>query len=131
MAREKALQILFAIEMGENETETILESLLNDSGLDGETEQYARTLVTGTLQHKVKIDSYIEAASKNWNIKRIAAVNRTILRLGSFELLFKEDIPDRVAINEAVELAKIFDGKEAAAFVNGMLDQVRIDHKEG
>jgi len=76
------------------------------------------------LDHRKEIDRSIEKHSRNWSLPRIAAVERSILRIGAFEILHDPETPVRVVINEAVELAKIYGGKDSSGFVNGILDQL-------
>ncbi len=90
---------------------------------------FAKTRVEGVLGYKVELDALIGSHSKRWRLDRMSAVDRNILRLGVFELCRCEDIPPRVAINEAVELAKKFGSDESPAFVNGILDSIMRDDK--
>ena len=85
---------------------------------------YANQLVTGTLQHSVEIDRLIGAHADNWDMKRMAVIDRNILRVGAFELLYLEEVPSKVCINEAIELAKRFGDAESGKFVNGILDAI-------
>jgi N utilization substance protein B len=92
----------------------------------GEVQAFADSLVTGTLEHAAEIDSLIAANAAHWSLTRIAPVERNILRLAAYELLYRHDIPEKVAINEAIELAKLYGSQESGAFVNGILDQIRL-----
>jgi N utilization substance protein B len=83
---------------------------------------YVEALVRGVTEHRAAIDDLLGQLSRNWRIERIARVERTILRMALYELKFRQDIPARVALNEAIELAKRFGSADAAAFVNGLLD---------
>ena len=85
---------------------------------------YAYNLVQGTLAHLAEIDGLIEEHSWEWRLERMGNVDRNVLRLGVYELLYSADVPSSVAINEAVELAKIYHGEEAGRFVNGVLDAI-------
>ena len=108
-----------------------------DTGLDGleeflaEREQtesvtsFARELVVGAWEHRVEIDKQIEGVARNWELRRMAAVDRNILRLAAYELMFRSDIPPLVAINEAIEMAKKFSTRNSGPFVNGILDNIR------
>jgi len=85
--------------------------------------EFGRYLLVGTREHRKKIDMQLERFADNWSLKRMAATDRNLLRLGAFEILYS-NTPGRVAINEAVELAKRFGGKHSPQFVNGLLDRV-------
>jgi N utilization substance protein B len=86
---------------------------------------FADPLIRGVLEHREKIDAEIQKHAKNWSLQRMAAVDRNVLRLAVFEMLFREDIPPIVSINEAVDIAKKFSTHDSGKFVNGILDQVR------
>jgi len=92
--------------------------------LDPTAQAFARELVAAASEHAVQIDALIGAASKNWRIDRMSRVDRNILRLGACELVAFRDVPVKVVINEAVELAKRFGTAESSAFVNGVLDRI-------
>jgi transcription antitermination protein NusB len=92
--------------------------------VDEQAQQFARELVAAAAQRAAEIDELISAASKNWRIDRMSRVDRNILRLGACELLTFKDVPLKVVINEAVELAKRFGTAESSAFVNGVLDRI-------
>lgn len=87
--------------------------------------QFAEQIVEGVLLHLLEIDQELASAIDNYEFSRLAAVDRNILRVAAFELLFAEDIPVNVAINEAIEIAKAFGGQDSGRFVHGVLDQVR------
>lgn len=87
-------------------------------------------LVEGTLREKEAIDAEIRCSATHWSLERISTVDRNVLRLAIYELLFRPDIPPRVTMNEAIEIAKKFSSAEAAAFVNGILDKVHHSHPE-
>ena len=89
-----------------------------------EAAQYAELLVRGVHGRREELDRVLQEVSRNWRVARMALVDRNVLRLGAFELLHREDVPRRVAINEAIELAKRYGAAEARAFVNGVLDRV-------
>ena len=95
-----------------------------DIDLDPSAQAFARELVAAAAAHAVEIDELITASSKNWRIERMSRVDRNILRLGACELIAFRDVPVKVVINEAVELAKRFGTAESSAFVNGVLDRI-------
>ncbi len=86
--------------------------------------EFAKELVNGVAEKQEEIDALIEKFSKHWKLSRMSAIDRNILRLATYELLYRPDIPPKVSINEAVELAKAFGSEESAAFVNGILDAI-------
>lgn len=89
--------------------------------------EFAQPLIEGMVTHLPEIDEQIRRYCENYNLNRISAVDRNVLRLAIYEMLFREDIPPVVSINEAIELAKTFGGAESGKFVNGILDRVRKD----
>ena len=86
---------------------------------------FAEPLVRGTIEHRDAIDEQIKKHAKNWDLHRIAAVDRNILRLAIYEMLYREDIPPVVSINEAVDIAKKFSTQDSGKFVNGILDKIK------
>jgi len=124
LAREKAMQALFANEQGQIDALQVLEYLAKEVNFSEEEICFARMLTEGTLSHLPFIDETIQKHLHNWEIERLSAVDRSILRLSSFELIFYPDTPPAVVINEAVELAKKFGETSGAAFVNGVLDSI-------
>lgn len=149
-ARERAVQFLFQHEMNtpENLDQTLEEFWITqranthaekqESPTWGEKQElpppttdeasvqlFADPLIRGVLEHRDKIDAEIQKHAKNWSLHRMAAVDRNVLRLATFEMLFREDIPPIVSINEAVDIAKKFSTHDSGKFVNGILDQVR------
>jgi N utilization substance protein B len=130
-AREAALQFLFQedfkLEDGHRE-ENLLErfdAFCTLYQVNRKARPYAQEMLEGIIHIREKIDSLIGKAASNWRLSRIAATDRNILRLAVFEMLSDNDIPDQVAINEAVEIAKRFGGDESPAFINGVLDAVK------
>ncbi len=125
--RAFALQLLYArdgdpaIDVAENAVRWATEL---DVEIDAAAQQFARELVAAASTRAAEIDELITTASKNWRIERMSRVDRNILRLGTCELLTFQDVPLKVAINEAVELAKRFGTAESSAFVNGVLDRI-------
>ncbi len=92
---------------------------------EGEVRRFADPLIRGTLEHRDEIDGLIKSHAKNWELHRIAAVDRNILRLALYEMLHRLDIPPVVSINEAVDIAKKFSTPDSGKFVNGILDKVK------
>jgi len=132
-AREFALQILYQIDITKDKLEDILDNFWNyqeEKEADPAVKDFALEIVKGVIKSLKAIDEKISRYATNWQLKRIAVVERNILRLASFELLFRSDIPAKVSINEAVDLAKRFSGEEAGKFVNGVLDKIKPDNKK-
>ncbi|RHB51871.1 transcription antitermination factor NusB [Exiguobacterium sp. AM39-5BH] len=119
-AREKAIQTLFQIEVSKLEVDEAIEFALD--GMD--SDPFYEQLVVETLEKKDEIDELLIENLKNWRLDRLGNVERTILRMAAYELLYVETIPDKVTINEAVELAKSFADEEAAKLVNGVLGNI-------
>ncbi len=86
---------------------------------------FARLLLEGTLEQRPRIDRIITDAAQNWDLRRMALVDRNILRMAIYEMLFADDIPAKVSINEAIELGKRFSTKQSGSFINGILDRIR------
>ena len=86
---------------------------------------FAEPLIKGTVEHRAEVDGLIQKYAKNWDLRRMATVDRNILRLAIYEMLYREDIPPVVSINEAIEVAKKFSTEDSGKFVNGILDKVR------
>lgn len=123
-AREAALQMLYAADLGEHEPSALIHDFWREFPADAEERSYADGAVRGVLAERERIDERISQASTNWRLSRMSPVARNVLRLGSWELMSRSDIPRAVIIDESVELAKRFGGTEAASFVNGVLDRI-------
>lgn len=131
-AREFALQILYQMDITKENPEEIIENFWeyqSDHPIEPDIKDFAASIVKGVAENLNTIDEKIVKHATNWQLKRMAVVERNILRLASFELLFCDDIPAKVSINEAVDLAKRFSGNEAGKFVNGILDKVKPENK--
>jgi N utilization substance protein B len=124
-AREGALQILYQLEFDDSSVDHAIDRFWEKKKAPEETKEYSRWLVQGILSRQNEIDVAIQAISEHWRIARMAMVDRNILSLAAFELLFAESVAPAVIINEAIEIAKRFSGPEAAVFVNGILDALR------
>lgn len=129
LARECALQILYQYDLTGSEEELSFDIFWDDQPADEEVRQFAEKLVRGTLRRLKAIDEIIAKHAENWDLRRMAVVDRNILRLATYELLYLAgEIPPKVAINEAVSIAKKFSQEESGKFVNGILD--KINHTE-
>ena len=125
-ARELALMILYELEFRTGEAKAILDTFWQDHLVPPDVRAFTESLVRGTVESGPEIDRLIAANAAHWSLARIALVERNILRLAVYELVYRDDIPERVAINEAIELAKLYGSQESGAFVNGILDQIRL-----
>jgi N utilization substance protein B len=126
-SREIALQVLYSCDTVRAPTPELWASTLDDAECTPEVKAFAHELVAGTLGQRGAIDALIATAAENWELSRLAAVDRNILRLAVHELSSRPDIPAKVSINEAIELGKRFSTAQSGAFINGILDRVRRD----
>jgi len=126
-AREAALQLLYALETAGEDQNVVMREFWRETPGDAEGRPYADALVRGICTNKSKVDSRIEEASENWRVERMTAVDRNLLRLGTYELEFSDDVPRAVAIDEAVEIAKRFGTEESSKFINGVLERIAQD----
>jgi len=125
--REAALKILYSLDLNPTSGEDACGQILDYGQVPENARDFTRELVEETLGRLDEIDRYIRNASLKWEISRMAAVDRNVLRLAVSELTGRKPKPVRVVLNEAIELAKKFGGEESGTFVNGVLDRVRID----
>lgn len=125
-ARKRALDVLYEAELrGETPATVMTQVALRrkvDDGVDPHV--YTEILVEGVVAHQERIDEILSTYSQGWTLERMPVVDRNVLRLGVFELLWRDDVPDSVAIDEAVELAKSLSTDESPSFVNGLLARV-------
>ena len=127
-AREVVIQVLYEDDLNPDRNPELADQFLqNRLSNDPELIDFARSLLAGVRKHRVEIDKLLVERADNWTLERMAVTDRNILRLGAFEMLYG-GTPERVAINEAVELAKRYGAKQSPHFVNGVLD--RFMHKE-
>lgn len=123
-ARTIALQALFEIDCTNHDPAATSDRLVKEGGLPDDAAEFSRELVAGVLDHRGEIDRIIQTYAPSFPVSQLAAVDRNILRLAIFELLMNNKVPVKVAINEAVELAKTFGSDSSARFVNGVLGTV-------
>ncbi|WP_379966448.1 transcription antitermination factor NusB [Ectobacillus sp. sgz5001026] len=122
-SREKAMQALYQIDIaGEIDPKIALHNTLEEGE---ENNEFLQQLVLGVSENKEEIDSVIAKNLENWTLERIGTVDRNILRLAVFELMYMQEIPENVTINEAIEIAKIFGDEESRRFINGVLSKVK------
>ena len=122
--RELALKYLYQLDLLGDRVQP-LDDFIARYGAGARPDDYARTLVGGVRAHLADLDQAISRVAAHWEIGRMAVVDRNVLRLGAWEILYAPDVPARVAINEALELVKRFSGADSGAFVNGLLDQIK------
>jgi N utilization substance protein B len=142
-AREIALQVLFSLDLNPGITpaqalaqfwhdfvqESRPEDPTGDTDLPREVITFAEALVAGAIENLGEIDGIIQRASRNWRLERMARVDRNVLRLATYELRFVPEVPAKVVINEAIEVAKRYGASESPAFVNGLLDRISQELK--
>ncbi len=122
-AREVAMQVLYQDDLNPRHDPAVADEFVARRLNSGELAEFARSLVAGVRRNRAELDQLLSTTADNWSLERMAATDRNVLRLGAYEILYSET-PDRVAINEAVELAKRFGSKQSAQFVNGILDRL-------
>ena len=128
LSREFALQVLYQIDITRDDFQVSLANFWQDAeheAAEEEVKDFTGQLVKGVADHLKAIDEKISQHAANWQLERMAVIDRNILRMGCYELIFREDIPPKVSINEAVELAKKYPGPEAGKFVNAILDKIK------
>src|SRR5699024_7699582 len=119
-AREKAFQTLFQIDINDIEPVIAINNILEYEKNDA----FLTYLVEGVINNKQSIDKTISEHLENWSLPRLASVERTVLRIATFEIIYSEDIPENVSINEAVELANKYGEEKSGKFVNGVLSKI-------
>lgn len=127
-AREFAMQILYQMDITHDDYEACLNNFWQgrlDEEIDASIKEFTGNLVKGVAMNLSVLDEKISQYATNWQLSRMAVIDRNILRMGAFELVFCADIPSKVSINEAVDLAKRYSGPEAGKFVNAILDKIK------
>ena len=136
-AREYAIQFLYQIdflEVGASEhalRDTLGTFWAGVTEKDGDVRAFTEDLILGTIGNLTPIDREIQRAADKWDLGRMASVDRTILRIGAYELLYRPDIPGAVSINEAIEIAKKYSTADSASFINGLLDRIAREVRSG
>jgi len=124
-AREYALQILYQYELKSTESsDKIIKEFWKEYSVHPKIRHFTEILVKGTIKHLKEIDSIISSVSEHWSMNRMAVVDKNILRFATYELLYIEEIPAAVTINEAIEISKKYSTKESSIFINGLLDRI-------
>lgn len=132
-AREFTLQILYQIDITHDDFRTALDNFWKakpEEEIDPQVIAFASELVKGIQDNLKDLDSKIAQYATNWEIDRMAVIDRNVLRLAAYEIIFREDIPPKVSINEAIELAKRYSGIKAGKFVNGILDKIKLERNK-
>ena len=124
-ARELALQVLYQIDLTGLEAAPALELFCEHFEVSKKSMPYTRLLVQGVIDNRQELDSLIGSHAENWRPERMSVIDRNILRLALYELRYQNDVPPKVVINEAIEVAKRFGNEESGPFINGILDAVR------
>jgi len=127
-AREVALQVLYQDDLNPQQEQAVTDEFLVGRLKAPELVEFGRSLVAGVREKRGELDRLLEQTADNWSLSRMAAADRNVLRLGAYEILHSET-PERVAINEAVELAKRYGSRQSAQFVNGILDRLLKEHR--
>ena len=131
LARECALKILYAVEMTKEDPEKCIDNFWNSQEkAEPQVKAFADDLVRGVYHNKERIDALITEHATNWKLNRMAVIDRNILRFGTYELIFVDDVPPKVAINEAIDIAKKYGDKDSGKFVNGILDKINKTEKK-
>ncbi|RLB11577.1 MAG: transcription antitermination factor NusB [Deltaproteobacteria bacterium] len=123
-ARELAIQVLFSLDFGVHNPEQAFELICRNFDANKKVKDFSKELVLGVWKNREEIDKVINSVSKNWRLERMSRVDKSILRLATYELLFRDDIPPKVSINEAIELGKKFSDETSYTFINGILDSI-------
>jgi transcription antitermination protein NusB len=124
-ARELAVQLLYQHDLAKMDPEEGMRLFWEYFPVDMEAREFCTQLVLGTLDRLAVIDDLLSEASENWSLNRMSVVDRNILRLATYELVDRPEIPPSVSLNEAIEIAKKYSSPDAAVFINGVLDRVK------
>ena len=124
-ARELALQTLYQFDLRGQDFADEIDTFLASEESDAQTLEFALQLVRGAIEHAERIDGIIQDVAQNWDVARMAVIDRNVLRLATYELLHCKDIPPKVSINEAIELGKRYSTQNSGGFINGILDKIK------
>jgi N utilization substance protein B len=125
-SREMAIQVLYQVDMAQSDLAEALRLFCEHFKAPQSIRDFAFELARGTHEHREEIDNLIKRFSENWRLERMPTVDRNILRLAIYELLYRSDIPAKVSINEAVDLGKKYGSEDSGPFINGILDRIRL-----
>ncbi|MCS7054117.1 MAG: transcription antitermination factor NusB [Ignavibacterium sp.] len=129
LVREKALQVLYAFEMNNDQIQRHIDEIFTEIK-DENDKEFGSKLVFRVISNKDEFDKLIEGKTNNWEMERIALIDKILLRMGICEFLFFEDIPPKVTINEIIEISKVFSTEGSGKFINGILDSILSDLKK-
>lgn len=121
-ARETTLQILFQLEFDDSQLDETISKFLENKKAGKEEKELCTRLICGITAHQAEIDKIIQSVSENWRIARMAIVDKNILRMAAYEMLYDKDLAPAIIINEAIEIAKKYSSEQSATFINGILD---------
>ena len=125
-SREMAVQVLYQVDMAEGDIAEALRAFCEHFDAPDRKRDFAVELINGAYNNRSEIDGLISRFSEHWRLERMPTVDRNILRLAVFELLYRSDIPPKVSINEAVDLGKKYGSEDSGSFINGILDRIRL-----
>ena len=123
-ARELAIQVLFHLDFNVDDPNKVFDLICENFNSQRSIRPFSRQLVLGVCEKMKELDGLIRKASKNWKLERMPRLDKCILRLATFEILFIEDVPPKVSIDEAVEIGKKFGSNDSGGFINGVLDNI-------
>lgn len=129
-AREVALQVLYGIDVAQGNLRETMELFWNNFEAPDKVKTFSSALVEGTWSNRKQIDALISSCAENWSVERMSIVDRSILRMAVYEFLYCREIPPKVAINEAIDLGKLFGSENSGAFINGVLDALYAKLRE-
>jgi N utilization substance protein B len=130
-AREYALKILYMIDIRKEPHQKIMEEFWENVGEKEKIKKFANEIVNGVIEKIKEIDKIISGASLNWDIERMSYIDRNILRIGTYEIFFRNDIPKVVSINEGVEISKKYGDEDSPKFINGILHKIKEKFEKG
>ena len=124
-SRELTLQVLYQLDVTPQDPPRVLAQFQQHFSPDEEKDEFLESLVLGVLKHSEEIDRLIERYSANWRLDRMSIIDRNLLRMATYELLYCDDIPPKVTLNEAIDLAKQYGSEDSGSFINGILDGIQ------
>ena len=124
-SRESALQVLYQLDIKKQDATRAIAQWKESFSPNEERDEFVERIVLGVLKHCMEIDRLIEQCSENWRLDRMSVIDRNILRMAAFELLYCEEIPPKVTLNEAIDLGKRYGSGDSGSFINGILDRIQ------
>lgn len=128
--REFTLQLLYQFDLRKVPLDEILTTAWKGAGSHPSERRFAESEAMGVIRHMEELDALIVAKARNWKLARMSVIDRNLLRLGAYEILYAPDIPDTVTINECIELGKTYSAQESGAFINAILDKIAQENKK-